>query len=149
MHAGLGSKTVRQMSFLSHYKFKQRLIAKAAVRGVKVLVVSEHYTSKTCGSCGRLKEDLGSAKTFRCDHCAAVLDRDCNGARNILLRAIRRREFAFWATARWSHGRYAMLSLNRPTDDGIDVTVCPVIDPSVRIVLPKPRSKLHAFCSLQ
>jgi IS605 OrfB family transposase len=87
----IGSKTVRQMSFLSHYKFKQRLIAKAAVRGVKVLIVSEHYTSKTCGRCGHLKEDLGSAKTFRCDHCAANLDRDCNGARNILLRAIRRR----------------------------------------------------------
>ncbi|GAQ92130.1 putative Transposase IS605 OrfB C-terminal [Klebsormidium nitens] len=30
----IGSKTVRQMSFLSHYKFKQRLIAKAADRGI-------------------------------------------------------------------------------------------------------------------
>ena len=84
------SKTVRQMSFLSHFKFKQRLIAKAAVRGVRVLIVSEHYTSKTCGRCGQLKEDLGSEKTFRCDRCAATLDRDCNGARNVLLRAMRR-----------------------------------------------------------
>ena len=84
------SKMVRQMSFLSHSKFKQRLIAKAAVRGVRVLIVSEHYTSKTCGRCGQLKEDLGSAKTFRCNRCAATLDRDCNGARNVLLRAMRR-----------------------------------------------------------
>jgi putative transposase len=85
----IGSKTVRQMSFLSHYKFMQRLKAKAAVRGVTVLIVSEHYTSKTCGRCGHMKENLGSSKTLQRDQCLSVLDRDCNGARNILLRAMR------------------------------------------------------------
>ncbi|GAQ92946.1 Resolvase, N-terminal [Klebsormidium nitens] len=54
----IGSKSVRQMSFLSHYKFTQRLIAKAAGRGVRVLIVSEHYTSKTCGRCGEVKQNL-------------------------------------------------------------------------------------------
>jgi putative transposase len=77
------------MSFLSHYKFMQRLKAKAAVRGVTVLIVFEHYTSKTCGRCGHMKENLGSSKTLQCDQCSSVLDRDCNGARNILLRAMR------------------------------------------------------------
>jgi putative transposase len=85
----IGSKTVRQMSFLSHYSFMQRLKAKAAVRGVTVLMVSEHYTSKTRGSCGHMKENLGSSKTLQCDQCSSVLDRDCNGARNILLCAMR------------------------------------------------------------
>ncbi|GAQ91406.1 putative Transcription regulator HTH [Klebsormidium nitens] len=87
----IGSKSVRQMSFLSHYKFKQRLIAKAAGRGVRVLIVSEHYTSKTCGRCGEVKQNLEGARTFKCGSCFAVIDRDCNGARNILLRAIRRK----------------------------------------------------------
>jgi transposase len=68
------------MSFLLHYKFKQRLMAKAADRGVRVLIVSEHYTSKTCGRCGEVNEDLGAARTFECESCFAYIDRDCNGA---------------------------------------------------------------------
>jgi putative transposase len=85
----IGSKAVRGLSLLLHYKFRQRLIAKAAERGVKVMVVSEHYTSKTCGRCGVMREDLGSAKTFKCRACGLVIGRDHNGARNILLRALR------------------------------------------------------------
>ncbi|GAQ87932.1 hypothetical protein KFL_003890030 [Klebsormidium nitens] len=85
----LRSRTVRNLSLLSHYKFKQRLIAKAAVRGVKVLQVSEHYTSKTCGRCGSIHETLGGRRVFKCPRCGVVLDRDCNGARNVLLRAMR------------------------------------------------------------
>ena len=83
------SKTVRNLSLLSHYKFKQRLIAKAAVRGVRVMEVSEHYTSKTCGRCGYMHETLGGRRVFECPRCGVVLDRDCNGARNVLLRAMR------------------------------------------------------------
>ena len=85
----LRSRTVRNLSLLSHYKFKQRLIAKAAVRGVRVMEVSEHYTSKTCGKCGYMHETLGGRRVFECPRCGVVLDRDCNGARNVLLRAMR------------------------------------------------------------
>jgi putative transposase len=85
----IGTKTVRGLSLLSHYKFRQRLKAKASERGVRVLVVTEHYTSKTCGQCGTIREDLGSAKVFKCRECGLLIDRDHNGARNILLRALR------------------------------------------------------------
>ncbi|RHZ62220.1 hypothetical protein Glove_341g17 [Diversispora epigaea] len=44
------------------------------------------YTSKTCGNCGFIKKNLGESKTFRCDSCDLVIDRDVNGARNILLK---------------------------------------------------------------
>ena len=55
--------------------------------------VGEAYTSRTCGLCGTLNHDLGGAKTFQCvdEHCGVQIDRDVNGARNILLRELTRR----------------------------------------------------------
>jgi putative transposase len=43
-------------------------------------------TSKTCGKCGCVKEDLKGAKIFKCGECGTVIDRDINGARNIMIR---------------------------------------------------------------
>src|SRR5690606_8719719 len=51
-----------------------------------VVIVNEAYTSKTCGSCGCLNERLGGSKHFHCPHCHFHIDRDVNGARNILIR---------------------------------------------------------------
>ncbi len=71
---------------LSHFLFKQRLIAKAREFGNKVEIVDESYTSKTCGGCGELNESLGSDKVFECGYCSYRIDRDINGARNILIK---------------------------------------------------------------
>ncbi|MFL0579494.1 RNA-guided endonuclease InsQ/TnpB family protein [Dietzia sp. 179-F 9C3 NHS] len=41
-------------------------------------------TSKTCSACGWVKPKLGlGERTFQCDECGLVLDRDVNAARNI------------------------------------------------------------------
>lgn len=41
-------------------------------------------TSKTCSRCGWVKPKLGLAeRTYRCDECGLVIDRDVNAARNI------------------------------------------------------------------
>lgn len=83
----IGSKTARQMLTWSHYRFQQRLVNKTReYRNSQVIICDEAYTSKTCGCCGKLHEKLGGNKTFRCPHCGVVMDRDMNGARNILLR---------------------------------------------------------------
>ena len=83
----IGSKTARQMLTWSHYRFQQRLVNKTReYRNSQVIICDEAYTSKTCGCCGQLHEKLGGSKTFRCPHCGVVMDRDMNGARNILLR---------------------------------------------------------------
>lgn len=82
----LNKKAVRELLTLSHFKFRQILAHKAALYGVKLIFVNESYTSKTCGSCGRLKRNLSGSRVFHCSECKAVLNRDTNGARNILFR---------------------------------------------------------------
>ena len=80
-------KTARQMLCWSHFGFRQRLLHKSEhYPGCKVHVVTEEYTSKTCGRCGRVHHSLGGSKTFRCPHCSFRADRDANAARNILLK---------------------------------------------------------------
>lgn len=79
------ARTVREMSLLSFYQFSQRLKANAEENGVTIIRVNEACTSKTCGNCGTLK-DVGGSKTFTCKECHERIDRDLNGARNILLR---------------------------------------------------------------
>ena len=42
-------------------------------------------SSKTCSGCGAVKAKLSlSERTYRCEHCGLVLDRDVNAARNLL-----------------------------------------------------------------
>ena len=76
----------RLMYMYSFYKFKQRLIWKSSLEGSTVLVVNESYTSMTCTNCGYLNRNLGKAKTYDCPCCLTKIDRDINGARNILIK---------------------------------------------------------------
>ena len=87
----LRKKTVRQILTWSHYRFQQFLLHKAReYPWVKVYLVNEAYTSKTCTCCGTIHNKLYSNKIFNCPDrdCRMTLGRDCNGARNILLRFI-------------------------------------------------------------
>ena len=84
----ISSKNVRKMMTLSHYMFRQRLLHKANEYNVHVKVVTEEYTSKTCGCCGKLNKTLGPSKVFHCGSCDVKMDRDYNGARNILIKTI-------------------------------------------------------------
>lgn len=82
----LNSMTKRILSRLSHYRFRMRLKSKCEEYGVKYLEVDEGYTSKTCGWCGTINNNLGANKVFSCNSCKIVIDRDINGARNILIK---------------------------------------------------------------
>lgn len=69
--------------------FKQFLSYKAIRHGGRMLEISERFSSQTCSECGSLppsrpKGIAGlSKRTFECDDCGSVLDRDVNAARNI------------------------------------------------------------------
>ena len=79
--------TRREMLQMSHYKFKEKLKYKCKIRNKTVIICKENYTTKTCGSCGKINNNLGGQKIFKCD-CGIKVDRDVNGSRNILIRSL-------------------------------------------------------------
>lgn len=84
----LNSKISRSLYTLSFHKFKEKLNAKCKEYNIKIHSLSEPYTSKTCGKCGNLNNNLGNANVYNCTKCKLIIGRDINGARNILLRNI-------------------------------------------------------------
>lgn len=82
----LHSSVKRLMNTLSFYRFKQKLRYEAYKRKRNLYIVTEEFTSKTCTSCGSIKNNLGSNKLFECANCGLKIDRDINGARNILIK---------------------------------------------------------------
>ena len=80
-------KRIKRLLYLfSYYKFKEKIQFKCKEYGTNIVIVDESYTSKTCTKCGNLHKTLGSNKTYNCKKCNMVIDRDVNGARNILLK---------------------------------------------------------------
>lgn len=84
----INNVTTRKMLLLSHYKFQQKLKYKCKSLNRILMVVNESYTSKTCGNCGRQNKTLDGNKVFECNNCKIKIDRDMNGARNILLKTL-------------------------------------------------------------
>ena len=87
----LSKLSKRIMNMFSFFTFKSRLEWKCAKHGKTLIIVDESYTSKTCGCCGELNSKLGSSEEFKCPKCEMSIDRDVNGARNILLKNLRLR----------------------------------------------------------
>jgi putative transposase len=81
--------STKQMAYaLSHFMFKERLKSKAIEYDCEFKEVDESYTSKTCGGCGEINDQLGSSKKFECHQpqCYYRMDRDIHGARNIYIK---------------------------------------------------------------
>jgi len=82
----LDSKTSRNLMCISYYKFLSKLKSRCKEYDIELVIRPEYYTSKTCTKCGNIKPDLKNADTYVCKNCNLKIDRDTNGARNILLR---------------------------------------------------------------
>ncbi len=88
-YRNIPNTVARALNVLSHGKFRDYLKYRASTTNNRqVIIQNEAWTSKTCGCCGHIHKDLGTAKVFKCPSCDYVADRDLNGARNILLRSI-------------------------------------------------------------
>ena len=80
------TKTVRSMLGLAHYRFRQKLDWMCRKYGKRLVIANEAYTSRTRSWDGFANENLGGAKTV--SDGSIVVDRDINGARGIMLRAL-------------------------------------------------------------
>jgi putative transposase len=65
---------------------RRMLAYKTAWRGGRLVTADRFYpSSKKCPGCGAVKARLPlSERTYRCEHCGLVEDRDINAARNLL-----------------------------------------------------------------
>lgn len=80
------SKTVRSMLGLAHYRFKLKLEWMCRKYGKRLVIGNEAYTSKTRSWDGVIVEKLGGSKTITDGEIR--VNRDVNGARGFLLRAL-------------------------------------------------------------
>lgn len=81
----LGEENNKRMYTWAHYKFRNILRFKGLMHNNKVVIGTEEYTSKTCTNCFKIDSELGSKEIYNCKNCKHVLDRDVNGARNIMI----------------------------------------------------------------
>ena len=67
------------------YEFKRQILYKSEKYGIEVILANQFYpSSKTCSSCGNHKKDLKlSDRTYKCDQCGLIIDRDINAAINL------------------------------------------------------------------
>ena len=87
----LQSRQVGGMMSLAHARFNDHLhrLCNSPLSSCRLFLgASEWGTSRVCGCCGHWKADLGGEKTYRCNNpaCGAVLERDGDAARCILIR---------------------------------------------------------------
>ena len=79
-------RVVKAMQSYRFFEFGERLVQKCLEYGVILIRSNEAYTSRTNSFNGQLM-NIGGRKGFTYD--GVYVDRDINGARNILLRAVR------------------------------------------------------------
>jgi transposase len=65
------------------YSFAQMLAYKCLRFGKELHIISERDTTKTCHVCKRKKDMSLCVRTYRCENCGSVMDRDENSAVNI------------------------------------------------------------------
>jgi putative transposase len=63
----LRQDTARNMLTLAHYKFRSYMKHKALMSGCELVIVTEEYTTMTCGGCGHLNRFVGGKKVFKCN----------------------------------------------------------------------------------
>ncbi len=76
------SKAIQQQGL---YEFKRQLKYKCEFYGIEFIEADKWYpSSKMCSECGHIKQKLSlSERTYICEECGAVIDRDFNASVNL------------------------------------------------------------------
>ena len=81
-------KFARSIEECSWGNFTQLLQYKAESAGCAVVAVNPKYTTMTCSNCGNIQNISISQRTFICEKCSMIKDRDINASVNILNRSL-------------------------------------------------------------
>lgn len=67
------------------YEFRHMIQYKCNIRNIEFILADRYYpSSKTCSHCGNIKHDLKlSDRTYICEKCGLVIDRDLNASINL------------------------------------------------------------------
>ena len=76
-----GKKSNQKLHQWAFARFAQKICHKAELAGIKVVSVSEAYTSQTCPQCGHRKKPVN--RNYHCEQCDFKYHRDGVGAINI------------------------------------------------------------------
>lgn len=76
------AKSIAEQGF---YEFRRQLTYKCELHGIELVIADRFYpSSKTCSCCGAIKKDLKlSDRTYHCNKCGLVMDRDLNASINL------------------------------------------------------------------
>lgn len=76
------SKAIQKQNL---YEFKRQLKYKCEFNGIEFVEADKWYpSSKTCSECGHVKKQLSlSERTYICEECGCIIDRDFNAAVNL------------------------------------------------------------------
>ena len=81
-NSNLSPGTRKMMNLLSFYKFRVIMQYMGNKYGVKLVLVNEYLTTRTCSNCGKDNKNIGSKEYYKCD-CGMLTGRDANAAKNI------------------------------------------------------------------
>lgn len=76
------SKAIQKQNL---YEFKRQMKYKCEFNGIEFVEADKWYpSSKTCSECGYVKKNLSlSERTYICEECGCIIDRDLNAAVNL------------------------------------------------------------------
>ncbi|MEK6935982.1 MAG: transposase [Nanoarchaeota archaeon] len=80
-----GKVNNQKLHFWSFSKITQQIEYKATLSGIRVVRVSEEYTSQTCSCCNAIRKSNRKHRgLYVCKFCGRIINADINGAVNIL-----------------------------------------------------------------
>lgn len=79
-------RLAQSVSDVAFGELRRQIEYKSKLNGVEILKANRFYpSSKTCSICGNVKKDLKLRdRTYYCDKCGAIIDRDYNASLNLL-----------------------------------------------------------------
>ena len=85
----IGKRNNQNFVSVPFLKLVRQVEYKSEMVGIKVVKVSEEYTSQTCSSCGVVRKSNRKYRgLYICKNCGVVLNADVNASRNILQKGV-------------------------------------------------------------